>query len=103
HGFAAGFINLCRNTGNVIGIGFGTAIVTLTMANAGLAPSLDEVGPSADQRVLVAFTEGLGAAAGALVALTSVVLVVLLAWTWRQRTAPERHNARQSSASSAQR
>lgn len=87
HGFASGFVNLCRNTGNVIGIAFGTAFVTLKMASAGYAPSLDEVGPRADQGLLAAFTDGLSMAAAALLLLTFAVLVVLLAWTWRRRRA----------------
>lgn len=85
HGFASGFVNLCRNTGNVIGIAFGTAIVTLTMAGAGYPPSLDEVGPNADQGLLAAFADGQRSAAGALLVLTFVVLAVLLTWTWRLR------------------
>jgi len=107
HGFASGFVNLCRNTGNVIGIAFGTAFVTLTMASAGYPPSLDNVGPRADQGLLEAFTEGLSMAAAALLVLTFAVLVVLLVWTRRRALrasqAVERAAARQSSASSAQR
>ena len=37
HGVAAGFVSLCRNSGNVIGIAFGTVIVTLTMGALGLS------------------------------------------------------------------
>jgi EmrB/QacA subfamily drug resistance transporter len=87
HGFAAGFVNLCRNTGNVLGIAFGTAIVTLTMGNAGFEPSLSDVGPGADQGLLAAFTRGVHTAAGALLLLTFGVLSVLVAWSWRARRA----------------
>lgn len=83
HGFAAGFVNLCRNTGNVMGIALGTALVTLTMTNAGYVASLGEFGPGADRGVLAAFTEGLRTAAGSLVLLTFVIFVILLAWSWR--------------------
>jgi len=83
HGFAAGFVNLCRNTGNVIGIAFGTAIVTLTMSDAGYAPSLDEIGPRADLGLLGAFTDGVQTAAGALMVLTFAIFVVLITWSWR--------------------
>jgi len=100
HGFASGFVNLCRNTGNVIGIAFGTAIVSLTMARAGYAPSLDEVAADADRGLLGAFTEGLRSAAGGLLVLTSTVLMVLVAWTWRvyrssraERPAPPERSA----------
>lgn len=87
HGFAAGFVNLCRNTGNVIGIAFGTAIVTLTMGNAGYVASLAAVGPRADRGLLAAFTDGFQTAAGALIALTLGVLAVVLGWSWRTRAA----------------
>src|SRR5690606_18118597 len=99
HGFASGFVNLCRNTGNVIGIAFGTAFVSLTMANAGYAPSLDEVGPRADQGLLAAFTEGLSMAAAALLLLTFAVLVVLLAWTWRRASSEAKATSAQPPAS----
>ncbi len=109
HGFAAGFVNLCRNTGNVMGIAFGTALVTLTMADAGYAPSLDAVGPRADPGALAAFVGGLQAAAGALLVLTFAVLTVLLVWTWRRRasaresTAGDGRSGRHSSARKPQR
>ena len=109
HGFAAGFVNLCRNTGNVMGIAFGTALVTLTMANAGYAPSLDAVDPRGDQGALDAFTGGLRAAAAALLVLTSAVLAVLLGWAWRGRAsmrgrgAAGGDTASQSSSSKLQR
>ena len=79
HGLAAGFINLCRNTGNVLGIAFGTAIVTLTMARAGLPPSLAAVDVSAGQNVFAAFTSGVRTAAIALIGLSLPVLAVLAA------------------------
>lgn len=87
HGFGAGFVNLCRNTGNVIGIAAGTAIVTLTMDDAGFAPSLSNVGPGAEPGLLTAFTAGVRTAAGALLALTFAVLSVLVVWSWRSRRA----------------
>jgi EmrB/QacA subfamily drug resistance transporter len=77
HGLAAGFINLCRNTGNVLGIAFGTAIVTLMMARAGLPPSLAAVDVAAGQNVFGAFTLGVRTAAIALIALSLPVLAVL--------------------------
>ncbi|HEU4618277.1 MAG TPA: MFS transporter, partial [Gammaproteobacteria bacterium] len=87
HGFAAGFVNLCRNTGNVLGIAFGTAIVTLTMGKAGFEPSLSEVAPGAAQGLLTAFTRGVHTSAGALLVLTFGVLSLLVAWSWRVRRA----------------
>jgi predicted MFS family arabinose efflux permease len=79
HGLAAGFINLCRNTGNVLGIAFGTAIVTFTMARAGLPPSLAAIDVSAGQDVFAAFTSGVRTAAIALIGLSLPVLAVLAA------------------------
>jgi EmrB/QacA subfamily drug resistance transporter len=77
HGLAAGFINLCRNTGNVLGIAFGTAIVTLMMARSGVPPSLATVDLAAGQNVFAAFTLGVRTAAVALIALSLPVLAIL--------------------------
>jgi EmrB/QacA subfamily drug resistance transporter len=84
HGLAAGFINLCRNTGNVLGIAFGTAIVTLMMARAGVPPSLVAVDAAAGQNVFAAFMSGVRTAALALIALSLPVLFFLIA-TVRRR------------------
>jgi EmrB/QacA subfamily drug resistance transporter len=85
HGVAAGFISLCRNSGNVIGIAFGTVIVTLTMASTGHPPSLAAVDPAADRDLLRAFTTGVDLAALTLSAIAFVVLVVLVVWSTRAR------------------
>lgn len=87
HGFAAGFVNLCRNTGNVLGIAFATAIVTLTMGHAGFEPSLSTVNAGAALDLLAAFTAGVNTTAAALLLLTFGVLSVLVAWSWRVRRA----------------
>ena len=86
HGLAAGFVNLCRNSGNVIGIAFGTAIVTLTMGANGYPPSLSAVDPAADPGILAAFTRGVDIASTALTAIAFVVVVILITWSWRTRT-----------------
>ena len=91
HGFASGFVNLCRNTGNVIGIAFGTAIVTLTMSSDGYPPSLSAVDPSADQGLFVSFTRGVNTAASALLMLAIPVLVVLVRWAWKNRRTTSRN------------
>lgn len=85
HGLAAGFVNLCRNSGNVIGIAFGTAVVTLTMGAAGYPPSLNAVDPAADLGILKAFARGFDITATLLGALTLVVLAILLGSAWRAR------------------
>jgi MFS family permease len=85
HGVVAGFISLCRNSGNVIGIAFGTVIVTLTMASTGYPPSLAAVDPAADRGLLGAFTAGVDLAALALSGIALLVLVVLVVWSSRAR------------------
>jgi Na+/melibiose symporter-like transporter len=93
HGVAAGFVSLCRNSGNVIGIAFGTVVVTLTMGALGYPPTLAAVGPDADRGILRAFTAGVGYASTALCAIVVAVLVVVVAWSWRahtRRTAADR-------------
>jgi EmrB/QacA subfamily drug resistance transporter len=83
HGVAAGFVTLCRNSGNVVGIAFGTVIVTLTMGALGYPPTLAAVGPSADPGILRSFTAGVGYASAALCAIVLAALVVLVVWAWR--------------------
>lgn len=83
HGVAAGFVNLCRNTGNVIGIAFGTAMVTLTMAREGFPPTLDAIDAESGRGVLVAFARGISSAAVALIVLFALVLGILIVWTLR--------------------
>jgi EmrB/QacA subfamily drug resistance transporter len=85
HGVTVGFISLCRNSGNVIGIAFGTVIVTLTMAATGYPPSLAAVDPAADRGLLSAFTAGVDLSSLALSAIALVVLAVLALWSWRAR------------------
>jgi MFS family permease len=83
HGVAAGFVTLCRNSGNVVGIAFGTVIVTLTMGVLGYPPTLAAVGPSADRGILRAFTAGVSYASAALCAIVLAALAVLVIWSWR--------------------
>ena len=89
HGVASGFVNLCRNTGNTIGIAFGTAMVALTMSRAGFPPTLDAVDAALGQGVLFAFTRGINTAAIALIAICTVVLGILIVWTTLTRTRRE--------------
>jgi EmrB/QacA subfamily drug resistance transporter len=83
HGLVAGFVNLCRNSGNVIGIAFGTIIVTLTMGANGYPPSLNAVDPAADPGILHAFTRGVDLAAVVLTTICAAVLAILVTWSWR--------------------
>jgi EmrB/QacA subfamily drug resistance transporter len=83
HGVAAGFVNLCRNTGNVIGVTFGTVVVTLTMVAAGYPTSLTAVDPGADTGVFGAFAAGFDNATTVLTGVTAVVLMIVVGWSWR--------------------
>jgi EmrB/QacA subfamily drug resistance transporter len=83
YGVASGFVNLCRNTGNVIGIAFGTAIVTLTMASSGYEPSLSEVNAASDSGIYVAFTDGVRSASTSLLAIAMPILLIVIMWSWR--------------------
>jgi MFS family permease len=96
YGIASGFVNLCRNSGNVIGVAFGTAIVTLTMGAAGYAPSLTEVTTTAEAGLFVAFTEGVRSTCYVLIALAVPVLVIVVAWSIR--THRRRHTKQDQSA-----
>jgi Na+/melibiose symporter-like transporter len=91
HGVASAVVTLCRNSGNVIGVAFGTVIVTLTMGADGYPPSLAAVDPAADPGMLAAFTHGVGVAATVLTAIAFVVLTILVGWSWRAwtRRAPD--------------
>jgi EmrB/QacA subfamily drug resistance transporter len=82
-GATAGFVNLCRNSGNVVGVAFGTVVVTLAMGAAGFAPSLVAVNPAADPRILAAFTHGVDTAATLLAALAAATLAIIVAWSVR--------------------
>jgi EmrB/QacA subfamily drug resistance transporter len=99
HGFASGFVNLCRNTGNVIGIAFATAMVTLTMSRAGYIATVGDIGPGSEGGVMTAFTRGVQTAAGALLLLTAALWVTLLAWS--RRSGARRDSARDSARGAA--
>jgi hypothetical protein len=102
HGVVAGFISLCRNSGNVIGIAFGTVIVTLTMASTGYPPALAAVDPAADRGLLAAFTAGVDFAALALSVIAFAVLIVLVVWSTRARAQGSRGAVSPATESAAQ-
>jgi Na+/melibiose symporter-like transporter len=84
HGVASGIVNLCRNTGNIIGIAFGTAVVTLTMGRAGFPASLSAVGLDAEAGLLESFTSGVQITALVLVTVLVPVLALVVGWTVRR-------------------
>ena len=83
HGATAGFVNLCRNSGNVIGVTFATVIVTLTMAAGGYPASLRSIDPSADPGVFTAFAAGFDRATTVLTGVAFLVLTIVVGWSWR--------------------
>jgi MFS family permease len=83
HGATAGFVNLCRNSGNVIGVTFATVVVTLTMAAGGYPASLESIDPSADPGVFTAFAAGFDRATTVLTGLAFAVLTIVVGWSWR--------------------
>jgi len=83
HGATAGFVNLCRNSGNVIGVTFATVVVTLTMAAGGYPASLRAIDPTADPGVFTAFAAGFDRATTVLTAIAFVVLAIVVGWAWR--------------------
>lgn len=89
HGVTAAIVNLCRNTGNIIGIAFGTVVVSLTMARSGFPATLAAVESTADSELLASFTSGMRTAAGLLIAVAAPVLGLVITWTVRRsRTRP---------------
>ena len=59
YGVVSGFLNLVRNSGNVIGVAITTVIVTGVMASKGFPPSLSTVSETGDSELLSAFAAGM--------------------------------------------
>jgi len=83
HGATAGFVNLCRNSGNVIGVAFATVVVTLTMAAGGYPASLQAIDSTADPGVFTTFAAGFDHAATALTGVAFGVFAIVVGWSWR--------------------
>jgi EmrB/QacA subfamily drug resistance transporter len=62
YGVISGFLNLVRNSGNLVSIAVATAVVTATMGSLGYAPSLAEVSVGSDPGLIGAFNSGLNLA-----------------------------------------
>jgi EmrB/QacA subfamily drug resistance transporter len=94
HGITSGFVNLFRNSGNVIGIAFGTALVTWTMGAAGYPPSLSAVRDTAEAGLFSAFALGFRSVAQALILIALPVLILVTVWSIaRARAAPARRRS----------
>ena len=76
YGVVSGFLNLVRNSANVISLAIATTIVTVTMGSLGFDPSLEAVRTASVEGVRGAFTEGMRYAFYVLVALVIASMTV---------------------------
>ncbi len=83
HGIGAGIVNLCRNTGNIIGIAFGTTVVTLSMGRAGFPATLAAVESTAGADLLSAFAGGIAVTAICLLVVGVATATLVVSWTVR--------------------
>ena len=76
YGVVSGFLNLVRNSANVISLAIATTIVTVTMGSLGFEPSLEAVRTSSVEGVRNAFTVGMRYSFFVLVALVIASMAV---------------------------
>ena len=76
YGVVSGFLNLVRNSANVISLAIATTIVTVTMGSLGFEPSLEAVRNEAVEGVRSAFTVGMRYAFYVLIALVIASMTV---------------------------
>ena len=76
YGVVSGFLNLVRNSANVISLAIATTIVTVTMGSLGFEPSLEAVRTNSVEGVRGAFTIGMRNAFYVLVALVIASMAV---------------------------
>ncbi len=76
YGVVSGFLNLVRNSANVISLAIATTIVTVTMGSLGFEPSLEAVRTGTVEGVRGAFTEGMRYAFYVLIALVIASMTV---------------------------
>ena len=76
YGVVSGFLNLVRNSANVISLAIATTIVTVTMGSLGFEPSLEAVRTSSVEGVRGAFTVGMRYAFYVLIALVIASMTV---------------------------
>ena len=92
YGVVSGFLNLVRNSANVISLAIATTIVTVTMGSLGFEPSLEAVRTNSVEGVRGAFTIGMRNAFYVMVAL----LIASMAVSFLQgkpKTAPRQEQA----------
>ena len=76
YGVVSGFLNLVRNSANVISLAIATTIVTVTMGSLGYEPSLEAVRTASVEGVRGAFTVGMRYAFYVLIALVIASMTV---------------------------
>ena len=76
YGVVSGFLNMVRNSANVISLAIATTIVTVTMGSLGFEPSLEAVRTSSVEGVRGAFTIGMRNSFYVLVALVIASMTV---------------------------
>ena len=76
YGVVSGFLNLVRNSANVISLAIATTIVTVTMGSLGFEPSLEAVRTGSVEGVRSAFTVGMRYAFYVLIALVIASMTV---------------------------
>lgn len=76
YGVVSGFLNLVRNSANVISLAIATTIVTVTMGSLGFEPSLEAVRSASVEGVRGAFTVGMRYAFYVLIALVIASMTV---------------------------
>lgn len=76
YGVVSGFLNLVRNSANVISLAIATTIVTVTMGSLGFEPSLEAVRNASVEGVRGAFTVGMRYAFYVLIALVIASMTV---------------------------
>ena len=84
YGVISSFMNLVRNSGNVVGIAVSTAIVTETMGSLGHPPTLSAINELSGLSILNAFTMGLKTTFWVCVGFTLVGAVASLVGTARK-------------------
>ena len=92
YGVVSGFLNLVRNSANVISLAIATTIVTVTMGSLGFEPSLEAVRNGTVEGVRGAFTEGMRYSFYVLVALVIASMTVSFL-QGRPKTAPRPEQA----------
>ena len=78
YGIATAFMNMVRNSANVVGVAVSTTIVTAVMGSMGYEPSLEAVSSAEGEGVKAAFTQGLQLAYLVMATFLGIAIVLTL-------------------------